>query len=110
VFPGRPADEVFVYLDRMRKIIEQSKFIVRGKDRRRGVRGVGRGGKRQTSVTVSIGVACNGPEVSSPAEVLRVADQALYRAKARGRNCTVTARSGKTVRAVETGMRILSMS
>jgi diguanylate cyclase (GGDEF)-like protein len=109
VFPGKPADEVFVFLDRMRKIIEQSKFIVRGKDRRRGVR-VGRGGKRQTSVTVSIGVASNGPEVSVPAEVLRVADQALYKAKARGRNCTVTARSGKTIRAVETGMRILSMS
>lgn len=110
LFPGKPADEVFVFLDRMRKIIEQSKFIVRGKDRRRGARRIGRGGKRQTSVTVSIGVASNGPEVSAPAEVLRVADQALYKAKARGRNCTVTARNGKTIRAVETGMRILSMS
>jgi diguanylate cyclase (GGDEF)-like protein len=110
VFPGRPAEEVFVFLDRMRKIIEQSTFIVRGKDRRRGARGVRRGGKRQTSVTVSIGVACSNPEVATPAEVLRLADQALYRAKARGRNCTITARSGKAVRAVETGMRILSMS
>ncbi|HKT52246.1 MAG TPA: GGDEF domain-containing protein, partial [Candidatus Angelobacter sp.] len=34
VFPGQSSDEVFIYLDRMRKIIEQSKFTVRGKERR----------------------------------------------------------------------------
>src|SRR5438270_12939913 len=34
VFPGKPAEDVFIYLDRMRKIIEQSTFTVRGKDRR----------------------------------------------------------------------------
>ena len=110
LFPGRPAEEVFVYLDRMRKVIEQSNFIVRGRDRRRGANSAGRGRKRQTSVTVSIGVASSGPEVSAPAEVLRVADQALYRAKSRGRNCTVTAKNGKAIRPVETGMRIVSVS
>jgi len=110
VFPNKPAEEVFVYLDRMRKIIEQSTFVVRGKDRRRGVRGAGRGGKKETSVTVSIGVASSSDDYPAPAEVLRIADQALYKAKARGRNCTVTAKNGKTIRPVETGMRILSMS
>lgn len=109
LFPGKPAEEVFVFLDRMRKIIEQSTFVVRGSDRRKGGRGVRRG-KKQTSVTVSIGVACSGGEFSAPAEVLRIADQALYKAKARGRNCTVTAKSGKSIRPVETGMRILSMT
>ena len=110
LFPGRPAEEVFVYLDRMRKIIEESNFVVRGRDRRRGSNSAGRGRKRQTSVTVSIGVASAGPEVSAPNEVLRVADQALYRAKSRGRNCTVTAKNGKAIRAVETGMRVVSVS
>jgi diguanylate cyclase (GGDEF)-like protein len=110
LFPGRPAEEVFVYLDRMRKVIEQSNFVVRGRDRRRGSNAAGRGRKRQTSVTVSIGMASSGPEVSAPAEVLRVADQALYRAKSRGRNCTVTAKNGKAIRPVETGMRIVSVS
>ena len=110
VFPNKPAEEVFVYLDRMRKIIEQSTFVVRGKDRQRGVRGAGRGGKKETSVTVSIGVASSSDDYPAPAEVLRIADQALYKAKARGRNCTVTAKNGKTIRPVETGMRILSMS
>lgn len=109
IFPGKLSDEVFIYLDRMRKIIEQSKFIVRGKDRRR-KHGIGRGAKKQTSVTVSIGVAsCNGDKVP-PADILRMADQALYKAKERGRNCTVTAKSGKSVVAVERGMRILSVS
>lgn len=110
LFPGRPAEEVFVYLDRMRKLIEESNFVVRGRDRRRGSNSAGRGRKRQTSVTVSIGVASAGPEVSAPNEVLRVADQALYRAKSRGRNCTVTAKNGKAIRTVETGMRIVSVS
>lgn len=110
LFPGRPAEEVFVYLDRMRKIIEESNFVVRGRDRRRGSNSAGRGRKRQTSVTVSIGVASAGAEVSAPNEVLRVADQALYRAKSRGRNCTVTAKNGKAIRPVETGMRIVSVS
>ncbi len=108
LFPGKPSEDVFVYLDRMRKIIEQSKFVVRGKDRR-GRRGMGRG-RKQTSVTVSVGVASSNGEGMAPTEVLRIADQALYKAKARGRNCTVTARSGKTIRPVETGMRVLSVS
>ncbi len=110
LFPGKAAEEVFVYLDRMRKIIEQSSFVVRGRDRRRGARGVRRGGKKETSVTVSVGVASSSDDYRLPAEVLRIADQALYKAKARGRNCTVTAKSGKTIRPVETGMRILSLS
>ncbi len=109
LFPNKPAEEVFVYLDRMRKIIEQSTFVVRGRDRRGARRGL-RSGKKETSVTVSIGVASSSEEYPAPAEVLRIADQALYKAKARGRNCTITAKSGKTVRPVETGMRILSMS
>ena len=109
VFPGQSSDEVFIYLDRMRKIIEQSKFTVRGKERR-GKRRV-RGSKKQTNVTVSIGVASTSADQFTANEVLRIADQALYKAKAKGRNCTVVVRtSGKTVKAVETGMRVLSVS
>jgi diguanylate cyclase (GGDEF)-like protein len=109
LFPGKPSDEVYVYLDRMRKIIEQSTFTVRGTERR-GKRRV-RGGKKQTNVTVSIGVASTSADQFTASEVLRIADQALYKAKAKGRNCTIVVRtSGKTVKAVETGMRVLSVS
>ena len=112
VFPNKTSDEVFVYLDRMRRVIEQSVFTVRGADRRRkGKSGIGRGAKKQTNVTVSIGLATTNGDKLAPAEVLRMADQALYKAKAKGRNCTVVVRTGgKTVKAVETGMRVLSVS
>lgn len=109
MFPGKASEEVFVFLDRMRKIIEQSTFTVRGSERR-GKRRV-RSGKKQTNVTVSIGVASTNGDQLTPAEVLRIADQALYRAKSKGRNCTITLRSsGHGVKSVETGMRVLSVS
>jgi diguanylate cyclase (GGDEF)-like protein len=44
VFPNKSSEEVFVYLDRMRRVIEQSVFTVRGADRRRkGKSAIGRG-------------------------------------------------------------------
>ncbi len=112
VFPNKASEEVFVYLDRMRRVIEQSVFTVRGKDRRRkGSSSVGRGSKKQTSVTVSIGLASTNGDRLTPAEVMRMADQALYKAKAKGRNCTITAKLGKSPRAVQqNGLRALSVS
>jgi len=112
LFPGKQSDDVFIFLDRMRKLIEQTTFVVRGRDRRKSKAGKTRmvGIKKETNVTVSIGLASNGDGMSS-AEVLRVADHALYRAKAKGRNCTVTARRGSKVAAgVQGGMRIISVS
>lgn len=96
LFPGKEASEVVLYLDRMRKVIEQSRFIVRGRERRGKRRGVRRV-RKETSVTVSIGVATSNGEGLAPSEVMRVADRALYRAKAKGRNCTVNAKSTANV-------------
>lgn len=113
MFPGKTADEVFVYLDRMRRVIEQSTFVVRGRERRKGKDGRNRAGravKKETNVTVSIGVAASNGDRLTPAQVLRIADHALYRAKAKGRNCTVTARSGKDPASAQTSMRIVSVS
>ena len=113
VFSGREVEDVAVYLDRMRRLIEQSTFVVRGKERRKGKKARARAAKevrKETSVTVSIGVASSNGERLAPAEVLRAADQALYRAKARGRNCTVTARSGKGAKSEQPSMRIVSVS
>jgi diguanylate cyclase (GGDEF)-like protein len=112
VFPNKSSEEVFVFLDRMRRVIEQSVFTVRGKDRRRkGKSGIGRGSKKQTNVTVSIGLAATNGDKLAPAEVLRMADQALYKAKAKGRNCTVTAKLGRpSMPAQDPSMRVLSVS
>ena len=112
VFPHKPSEEVFVYLDRMRRVIETSVFTVRGNDRRRkGKSGVGRGSKKQTNVTVSIGLASTNGDRLTPTEVLRMADQALYRAKAKGRNCTITAKLSKSPHgAQQASLRALSVS
>jgi diguanylate cyclase (GGDEF)-like protein len=91
IFPGKAASDVVLYLDRMRKVIEQSTFVVRGRERR-GKRRAGRNVRQETHVTVSIGVAAANGERKAPAEVMRIADKALYRAKAKGRNCTVNAK------------------
>ena len=113
LFPGKPAEEAVTYLDRMRRHIEQSSFVVRGLDRRKnGRRRMIRGEKKQTHVTVSIGVCANDGDRLAPEEILRAADQALYRAKQKGRNCTVAARSSKpasSVRASNFGMRVVSV-
>ena len=40
-------------------------------------------------MTVSIGVAVNGPDADTPERLLRAADAKLYQAKAAGRNRVV---------------------
>jgi diguanylate cyclase (GGDEF)-like protein len=51
-------------------------------------------GQVMESVTVSLGVAMFPAHGATGQEVLRAADDALYRAKAQGRNRVVTAKSG----------------
>jgi diguanylate cyclase (GGDEF)-like protein len=89
LFPGKSTDEALPYLEDLRETIEASSFVVRGRNRPKArpekpVRSSG--GLRRVAITVSIGVA--EPEQSGvdPEDVIRAADQALYRAKRDGRN------------------------
>jgi diguanylate cyclase (GGDEF)-like protein len=87
LFPGRPLDEARVHLEALRVMIETSPFTLRGPARPRTrpeplpppVE------RKRIAVTVSIGIAEAGGEASA-AEIVRAADQALYRAKQAGRN------------------------
>jgi diguanylate cyclase (GGDEF)-like protein len=112
VFPDKSVGEAYTYLDTMRKMIEQSVFTVRGKDRRRSAKsgkaaqnGTGKVAMREieVNVTVSIGVAARDEERSTPDQVIRSADKALYRAKAKGRNRTIA------VKPASEEMRIVSI-
>ncbi|HJX84007.1 MAG TPA: GGDEF domain-containing protein [Candidatus Angelobacter sp.] len=94
LFPGKSAEEAGASLDRLRRTIEQSSFVVRGQDRRKKGRGW-RNGEKETRVTVSIGLAERTDDALRPHDVLKLADKALYRAKAKGRNCTVAARRSR---------------
>ena len=114
LFPGKTTAEVRDPLEELRRTIENSPFRMRGNDRRRTPRGPDRrnpGTRKRSShgqairqlaqpaadnhdapaVTVSIGVATSTRENINAEQVIRAADQALYRAKAAGRNRVETA-------------------
>ncbi len=87
VFPGRRAADAAPYVDEVRAVIEASPFVVRAPDRpSRKPRKPASGGGRGVTVTVSAGVAASRGREADPDEVLKAADQALYRAKRAGRN------------------------
>jgi diguanylate cyclase (GGDEF)-like protein len=91
LFPGRELDEARVYLEALRGSIEASSFTLRGHDRprTRPEHPVPAGPRRRIAVTVSIGAASAGEDVAA-ADVVRAADDALYRAKSSGRNQVCT--------------------
>jgi len=91
VFPGRKADDVIKHLEELRQNIADYSLALRSSERpKEQKQGQGlRGSKfnvEHVSVTVSIGVAESGDEFSTKEQVLRGADQALYKAKSWGRN------------------------
>jgi len=90
LFPGRSSAQVVPYLERLRETIAASAFQLRAKDRprTRGDAPARPKGKRarSVSVTVSIGVAERDADHSTPGDVIKKADRALYLAKGGGRN------------------------
>jgi PleD family two-component response regulator len=110
VFRDVSAKDSYAHVDALRQTIEKTAFHVRGADRRaekkpetesdrRGRESDRRKSTRKKaaaaspklapdhlSVTVSIGVAEPSTRYRQPEQVIQVADQALYRAKGKGRN------------------------
>jgi diguanylate cyclase (GGDEF)-like protein len=129
VFPNTSAKDAFEHLESLRRMIETSSFQLRGTERRAEAKTEGinerRGGDSdrrkprkkkaaatttppndRLSVTVSIGVAEPSTRLRQPEQVIQAADQALYTAKASGRNRVETAsatpprsRAGKRAKA-----------
>lgn len=90
IFPGKAKPECTAHLETLRKRIAGTGFIVRGPDRPRRkprrARRVRRDRTKGLTVTVSIGAAERTDATQTPDDVIRAADQALYRAKKAGRN------------------------
>jgi diguanylate cyclase (GGDEF)-like protein len=91
IFAGMTAQEAQPHLEAVRRAIEDYRMAVRGEDRpKQSKEGENRRGEtgaaKSLSVTVSIGYAAPSAAGEPPAQVLKAADQALYRAKQGGRN------------------------
>jgi diguanylate cyclase (GGDEF)-like protein len=93
VFPGLSADAASPHLEVLRVAIAAVAFTVRGPDRRlsRARGGAAARARDKVGVTVSIGVADSSAAGPAPADVVKAADEALYRAKRTGRNRLVSA-------------------
>ena len=96
VFPGKAVADVTEHLERVRRLVEEEGFALRKPDRpksrSRGSKGRGANkqiGKKKVGVTISIGAASNGKRALRPEQVVKMADQALYKAKESGRNRVV---------------------
>jgi diguanylate cyclase (GGDEF)-like protein len=91
LFPGADLDEVLPHLEALRASIEGYRMAVRASDRPKSLengakrRGVGTP-EKHLSVTVSIGACAPSARRRTAAQVIRAADEALYRAKQGGRN------------------------
>jgi GGDEF domain-containing protein len=92
LFPDRSMEIAMPHLEALRKAIESYRIEIRGKDRPKDDEaGRERRGRHQSGLTVSVTVSLGIAErtvahTTPPHEVLRAADQALYRAKQEGRN------------------------
>jgi len=89
LFPRKSAKEALPHLDRLRQAIADSSFELRDEDRPKEKPPKTQSPKPKkhdfVSVTISIGAAERGAG-QKPDEVLKLSDQALYRAKDGGRN------------------------
>lgn len=80
LFPSREKDESFIHTDILRQNIASTPFIVRGKK-----------ANKKIFINISAGVVQNLPKDKDPFDVMKRADNALYKAKEAGRNKVVKA-------------------
>lgn len=93
IFPRTSVEDALPHLKLIREAIANARFIPRGKDRPRKKpkkQSTSSRRNRALSITISIGAAEKKPEWSTPDQVIKAADQALYRAKKAGRNRVCT--------------------
>lgn len=88
IFAGKAVEETLPHLEAVREAVGATGFTIRRRIRHKRPEGSKASHRRSihVSITVSIGVAHRNHRHSVPDQVVRAADQALYRAKDEGRN------------------------
>lgn len=90
LFSGAHGRGAAAALEAARQRVEQARVRIRSAPPpRRRTQAVKRSEASDVRVTISVGLAGRDAVARTPGEVLKAADQALYRAKAKGRNCVV---------------------
>jgi len=89
VFRNKNAKAARLHLEDLRENIANSPFVINRSSRRKTDKRAGSRKHKSVTVTVSIGVADSNADISSPWDVLKLSDKALYKAKGRGRNCVL---------------------
>lgn len=93
VFAGRDLEQCLPHLEEVRSAVEDYTMTLRDRKTRPHSKKAGRrrrgthGDPQTVSVTVSIGAAERDVRYENSEQVLKAADQALYKAKKKGRNC-----------------------
>lgn len=93
IFANRSIEQCIPHLEVLREDIAGYKMRLRDKSNRPPSKKEGSNKRGQAtkglavSVTISIGVATKTAELSRPSQVIKAADEALYKSKNRGRNC-----------------------
>jgi len=91
VFEGARAKQAATHCEQAREMVQALRIAVPAPSPKRGKIAVVKRPAVEVSVTISIGVAVRGEGRRNVGEVLKAADQALYRAKGKGRNRVVEA-------------------
>ena len=89
VFRNKSAKDAKLHLEALRESIANSPFVIDRGSRRKSDKSAKIKNNAPVKVTVSVGVADSNADVSSPWDVLKLSDKALYKAKGRGRNCVL---------------------
>jgi len=94
IFPKKTVKETLPVLERVRVGVQKRPFVIRGPNRpKKKPKGevLPPGGTEKIRITVSIGVAEKTDKMRNrtDAEIIEMADKAVYMAKSNGRNCIV---------------------
>lgn len=89
IFPGKDSKAAFPHLSNLRETIDSTSLILRNQDRPAKKPDKIPPRKvpwQEVHVTISIGVANKNDELTTSDQVMKAADEALYRSKEKGRN------------------------
>ena len=92
LFANKTHNEILVYIEDVRESIAKRAFTIRSKDRptEEPEEKIKNKNLKKVNLTVSIGIAHAPYDGKTPTQIMKKADEALYKAKENGRNCTIT--------------------